>query len=159
MVVVGYCYNPDGPGHMPPGTRNVAGNGENSRVSGQVGAQGFQPVTDGLGSVWGSLLTTSLSSPSSSTWGRLFLSLFGHYYWAASVFIGASLLDLVDGSLARRTGKSTPFGSFLDSTLDRMSEGVIFAAIAYRLAIDQDVALQMRVTWLWWCWRFWAASP
>jgi CDP-diacylglycerol--glycerol-3-phosphate 3-phosphatidyltransferase len=72
------------------------------------------------------------------------LVVFDHYIWAASVFIAAGLLDLVDGSLARRTGKSTPFGGFLDSTLDRMSEGVIFAAIAYRLALDHrsvDVAL------------------
>ena len=76
--------------------------------------------------------------------GAAVLVLFDYYIWAASVFILAGLLDLVDGSLARRTGKSTPFGSFLDSTLDRMSEGVIFAAIAYRLAIDQDVNLQMR---------------
>lgn len=68
------------------------------------------------------------------------------YYWtaAASIIIVASLLDLVDGSLARRTGKTTPFGSFLDSTLDRLSEGTIFAAIAYRLAIDPEVTLRMR---------------
>ncbi len=69
---------------------------------------------------------------------------FGYYIWAASVFIVASLLDLVDGSLARRTGKTTPFGGFLDSTLDRLSEGAIFAAIAYRLATDLEVTLQMR---------------
>jgi CDP-diacylglycerol--glycerol-3-phosphate 3-phosphatidyltransferase len=67
---------------------------------------------------------------------------FNHYVAAASVFIGASLLDLVDGSLARRTGSTTPFGSFLDSTLDRLSEGAMFAAIAYRLAIDEGVASQ-----------------
>jgi CDP-diacylglycerol--glycerol-3-phosphate 3-phosphatidyltransferase len=76
--------------------------------------------------------------------GAAVLVLFDHYIWAASVFIVAGLLDLVDGSLARRTGKTTPFGGFLDSTLDRMSEGVIFAAIAYRLALDHrsvDVAL------------------
>ena len=74
--------------------------------------------------------------------GAAVLVVFDHYVWAASVFIAASLLDLVDGSLARRTGKTTPFGSFLDSTLDRMSEGVMFAAIAYRLAIDEGVASQ-----------------
>jgi CDP-diacylglycerol--glycerol-3-phosphate 3-phosphatidyltransferase len=67
---------------------------------------------------------------------------FDHYVAAASVFIGASLLDLVDGSLARRTGSTTSFGSFLDSTLDRLSEGAMFAAIAYRLAIDEGVASQ-----------------
>ena len=74
--------------------------------------------------------------------GAAVLVVFDHYVWAASVFIGASLLDLVDGSLARRTGKTTPFGSFLDSTLDRLSEGAMFAAIAYRLAIDEGVASQ-----------------
>ena len=36
--------------------------------------------------------------------------------------------------LARASGKSTRFGAFLDSTLDRASEGVVFAAIAYRFA-------------------------
>jgi CDP-diacylglycerol--glycerol-3-phosphate 3-phosphatidyltransferase len=74
--------------------------------------------------------------------GAAVLVVFNHYVAAASVFIGASLLDLVDGSLARRTGSTTPFGSFLDSTLDRLSEGTMFAAIAYRLAIDEGVASQ-----------------
>jgi CDP-diacylglycerol--glycerol-3-phosphate 3-phosphatidyltransferase len=76
--------------------------------------------------------------------GAAVLVVFHYYIWAASVFIVAGLLDLVDGALARRTGKSTPFGGFLDSTLDRLSEGLIFAAIAYRLALDHrsvDVAL------------------
>jgi CDP-diacylglycerol--glycerol-3-phosphate 3-phosphatidyltransferase len=76
--------------------------------------------------------------------GAAVLIVFGYYTWAASIIIVASLLDLVDGSLARRTGKTTPFGSFLDSTLDRLSEGAIFAAIAYRLATDQEVTLRMR---------------
>jgi CDP-diacylglycerol--glycerol-3-phosphate 3-phosphatidyltransferase len=74
--------------------------------------------------------------------GAAVLVLFDYYIWAASVFIAAGLLDLVDGSLARRTGRTTPFGGFLDSTLDRMSEGVVFAAIAYRLAQDPDIVLR-----------------
>jgi CDP-diacylglycerol--glycerol-3-phosphate 3-phosphatidyltransferase len=76
--------------------------------------------------------------------GAAVLVALGHYYWGASIFIVAGLLDLVDGSLARRTGKTTPFGGFLDSTLDRLSEGLILAAIAYRLAIDQGAGLEMR---------------
>ena len=76
--------------------------------------------------------------------GAAVLVVFGHYIWAASIYIAASLLDLVDGSLARRTGNTTPFGSFLDSTLDRISEGAMFAAIAYRLATDPEVTLRMR---------------
>jgi CDP-diacylglycerol--glycerol-3-phosphate 3-phosphatidyltransferase len=45
--------------------------------------------------------------------------------------IGASLLDLVDGSLARATSQSSTFGAFLDSTLDRYSEAITFLALTF----------------------------
>jgi CDP-diacylglycerol--glycerol-3-phosphate 3-phosphatidyltransferase len=52
-------------------------------------------------------------------------------YWvAAGVFVVGSLLDILDGALARAGGKSTPFGAFLDSTTDRVGEGAMLAAIA-----------------------------
>ena len=54
----------------------------------------------------------------------------------ALVLIVASLGDLVDGMLARATDQASPFGAFLDSTLDRLSEGAVLAAVAYRLAGD-----------------------
>ena len=54
----------------------------------------------------------------------------------ALVLIVASLGDLVDGMLARATDQASPFGAFFDSTLDRLSEGVVLAAVAYRLAGD-----------------------
>jgi CDP-diacylglycerol---glycerol-3-phosphate 3-phosphatidyltransferase len=38
----------------------------------------------------------------------------------------SGLFDILDGALARYTGKSTKFGALLDSTLDRVSEAVIF---------------------------------
>ena len=57
------------------------------------------------------------------------------YYWlAALVFVVGSLLDILDGALARAGGKTTPFGAFLDSTTDRISEGFMLTAIAYVLA-------------------------
>jgi len=57
------------------------------------------------------------------------------FYWvAAVVFVLGSLLDILDGALARAGGKSTPFGAFLDSTTDRISEGFMLTAIAYILA-------------------------
>jgi len=57
------------------------------------------------------------------------------FYWlAAVVFVIGSLLDILDGALARAGGKSTPFGAFLDSTTDRVSESFMLAAIAYVLA-------------------------
>jgi CDP-diacylglycerol--glycerol-3-phosphate 3-phosphatidyltransferase len=53
------------------------------------------------------------------------------FYWlAALVFVAGSLLDILDGALARAGGKTTPFGSFLDSTLDRVGEGAMLGAIA-----------------------------
>ena len=57
------------------------------------------------------------------------------FYWlAAAVFVAGSLLDILDGALARAGGKTTPFGAFLDSTTDRVGEGFMLTAIAYILA-------------------------
>src|SRR6266536_250696 len=53
------------------------------------------------------------------------------FYWiGAFVFVVGSVLDILDGALARAGGKTTPFGSFLDSTTDRVGEGAMLAAIA-----------------------------
>ena len=54
----------------------------------------------------------------------------------AAVFVVGSLLDILDGALARTRGLGTPFGAFLDSTLDRVGEGVMLGAIALVLARD-----------------------
>ena len=52
----------------------------------------------------------------------------------AVILVAGSLLDAVDGALARATGGGTVFGSFLDSTLDRASEGILYVGIvAYLL--------------------------
>ena len=57
------------------------------------------------------------------------------FYWlAAIVFVAGSVLDILDGALARAGGKTTPFGAFLDSTTDRVSEGFMLTALAYLLA-------------------------
>jgi CDP-diacylglycerol--glycerol-3-phosphate 3-phosphatidyltransferase len=53
------------------------------------------------------------------------------FYWlGAAVFVVGSVLDILDGALARAGGKTTPFGGFLDSTTDRVGEGAMLAAIA-----------------------------
>ena len=39
-------------------------------------------------------------------------------------------LDMLDGRYSRMSGKGTPFGAFLDSTLDRIEEGIVLAAVA-----------------------------
>lgn len=48
----------------------------------------------------------------------------------AAVLTAGSLLDAVDGALARATGGTSAFGGFLDSTLDRAGEAVLFTGIA-----------------------------
>jgi CDP-diacylglycerol--glycerol-3-phosphate 3-phosphatidyltransferase len=52
------------------------------------------------------------------------------YYLGSAVFVIGSLLDILDGALARRSGKGTPFGAFIDSTTDRVSEAFVLGAIA-----------------------------
>jgi phosphatidylinositol phosphate synthase len=53
------------------------------------------------------------------------------FYWlGAATFVVGSILDILDGALARAGGKSTVFGAFLDSTTDRVGEGAMLAAIA-----------------------------
>jgi CDP-diacylglycerol--glycerol-3-phosphate 3-phosphatidyltransferase len=57
---------------------------------------------------------------------------------AGLVWLVGSALDLVDGALARNQGQVTAGGAFLDSTLDRISEGALFVAIAYHFAQAGD---------------------
>jgi CDP-diacylglycerol--glycerol-3-phosphate 3-phosphatidyltransferase len=49
-------------------------------------------------------------------------------------YIVGSVCDMLDGRYSRMSGKGSPFGAFLDSTLDRVEEGVVLAAVAYYFA-------------------------
>ena len=53
-----------------------------------------------------------------------------HFVLAGIAFILGSLCDMLDGRYSRMSGKGTPFGAFLDSTLDRIEEGIVLAAVA-----------------------------
>ena len=55
---------------------------------------------------------------------------------ASLVFIASGLVDSLDGLVARHQGRVTTFGAFLDSTLDRLAEGVILGAIGITFAQD-----------------------
>jgi CDP-diacylglycerol---glycerol-3-phosphate 3-phosphatidyltransferase len=52
------------------------------------------------------------------------------YWLAAILFVVGSILDILDGALARFGDKATPFGAFVDSISDRVSEGFVLTAIA-----------------------------
>jgi CDP-diacylglycerol--glycerol-3-phosphate 3-phosphatidyltransferase len=56
------------------------------------------------------------------------------YIPAGIVFLVGSIIDILDGALARLRDQATPFGAFIDSTTDRVSEGFVLGAAALVLA-------------------------
>jgi len=62
-------------------------------------------------------------------WQELFI-------WGGIAFIVGSVCDTLDGRYSRMSGKGTQFGAFLDSTLDRIEEGIVLTAVAYVFAKD-----------------------
>src|SRR3954463_995254 len=52
------------------------------------------------------------------------------FFLAGVAFIVGSIMDTLDRRYSRMSGKGTPFGAFLDSTLDRSEEGVVLTAVA-----------------------------
>jgi phosphatidylinositol phosphate synthase len=68
------------------------------------------------------------------------------FFLAGVAFILGSICDTLDGRYSRMSGKGTLFGAFLDSTLDRIEEGVVLAAVAgYFAAEGEDFAAAMCV--------------
>src|SRR6186997_2614057 len=69
-----------------------------------------------------------------------------HIFWGGLAFVVGSVCDTLDGRYSRMSGKGTVFGAFLDSTLDRIEEGVVLAAIAaYYAKQGQDVVVGFTV--------------
>jgi CDP-diacylglycerol---glycerol-3-phosphate 3-phosphatidyltransferase len=113
--------------------------------------QGYTDGTRRLASRYISRLARTRVTPNALTAGGILLCSaaavlipFGHrnellYYWlAAALFIVGSILDILDGALARQSNKATPLGEFLDSISDRVSEGFVLAMIALVFARAGD---------------------
>jgi CDP-diacylglycerol--glycerol-3-phosphate 3-phosphatidyltransferase len=60
------------------------------------------------------------------------------FFLAGVAFIVGSIMDTLDGRYSRMSGKGTLFGAFLDSTLDRIEEGVVLTAVAWYFADRGD---------------------
>jgi CDP-diacylglycerol--glycerol-3-phosphate 3-phosphatidyltransferase len=60
------------------------------------------------------------------------------YFLGGLAFVIGSVCDTLDGRYSRMSGKGTPFGAFLDSTLDRIEEGVVLTAVAYQFSDRGD---------------------
>jgi CDP-diacylglycerol---glycerol-3-phosphate 3-phosphatidyltransferase len=52
-----------------------------------------------------------------------------YFFLAGVAFVLGSIMDTLDGRYSRMSGKGTPFGAFLDSTLDRVEEGIVLTAV------------------------------
>jgi CDP-diacylglycerol---glycerol-3-phosphate 3-phosphatidyltransferase len=92
-----------------------------------IAALGRTPLTPNQVTVVGLALTFFASG----------LVAFGQLRWAGIVLIFAGTCDILDGALARTTKASYPYGAFLDSTLDRYSEGAVYLGLAaYFITVD-----------------------
>jgi CDP-diacylglycerol---glycerol-3-phosphate 3-phosphatidyltransferase len=69
--------------------------------------------------------------------GLVFARLF---FVAGVAFIIGSIMDTLDGRYSRMSGKGTAFGAFLDSTLDRLEEGIVLIAVGAYFASRHDQA-------------------
>jgi CDP-diacylglycerol--glycerol-3-phosphate 3-phosphatidyltransferase len=63
---------------------------------------------------------------------------FGYFFWAGIILIVANLFDMLDGQVARLSGRVTRFGGFLDSSLDRLSDMVVFIGLMIFYARDTE---------------------
>jgi CDP-diacylglycerol---glycerol-3-phosphate 3-phosphatidyltransferase len=125
----------------PPGAPSTARNGRSPRNGQELRAYArnrliesrLTPNAISVAGLIGNLVAAALVTQ------RLFTL-------AGIAFIAGSVMDTLDGRYSRMSGKGTLFGAFLDSTLDRVEEGIVLAAVAgYFAATGEDFAAAMCV--------------
>ena len=62
----------------------------------------------------------------------------GHPVWGGVLLLFASAFDMLDGAVARATGLTSDFGGFLDSTIDRYSEVIVFGGVLFYMLDTED---------------------
>ena len=84
-------------------------------------------------------------SPSAVTVGGFILACVGSYFlYLGNVLLGILFLilgafaDSIDGAIARRSNRVSPFGAFLDSTMDRFSDAAPFTALGLKFSNHAD---------------------
>src|SRR6185503_9833612 len=60
----------------------------------------------------------------------------GHIMTAGWIMAVTAFFDVIDGQVARRTGRCTVFGAFYDSTLDRVADGALMAGLTVFYAVN-----------------------
>jgi CDP-diacylglycerol--glycerol-3-phosphate 3-phosphatidyltransferase len=139
---------------LPRGTGATVRDVNRTAAIGSV-KQGYTDGTRRLASRYVCRLARTRVSPNALTAGGVLLctaaavvipfedrNQFLFYWLAAALFVVGSILDVLDGALARQSDQATPFGEFLDSLSDRVSEGFVLAAIAFVFArAGDDIAV------------------
>ncbi len=91
----------------------------------------FRPLGEVLGKAGVHPNVVTIVGTLGSILGALLLIATGHFFAGCMVVTFFVFLDLLDGALARSTGKTSKFGAVLDSTGDRLADAAIFGALAF----------------------------
>jgi CDP-diacylglycerol---glycerol-3-phosphate 3-phosphatidyltransferase len=124
---------PSPPSHRQPAARRRARSGaRRARRNGRAALTGAQRRENVRNRLIESRLTPNTISMTGFAlnvvaailvWERL-------YFLGGVAFVVGSVMDTLDGRYSRMSGKGSPFGAFLDSTLDRIEEGIVLTAVA-----------------------------
>lgn len=88
----------------------------------------LDPFIDLLASLGASPTAVSLAGLAVAVWAAVVIAK-GYFVWGGVLVVVSGLCDVLDGGLARRQGRQTQFGAFIDSTLDRIGELVVYGGI------------------------------
>ncbi|HEY4101110.1 MAG TPA: CDP-alcohol phosphatidyltransferase family protein [Gemmatimonadales bacterium] len=94
------------------------------------------------------LLRSGITPNSITTVGALLIALsavaygYGHMHWGGGLLLASGILDTLDGSVARLGQRTTKWGAFYDSTLDRMGDGALFVGLASWMIYARDISLR-----------------
>jgi CDP-diacylglycerol--glycerol-3-phosphate 3-phosphatidyltransferase len=107
----------------------------NADVRGFFGAA-INPVARGLLKIGVSPDAVTLVGALGAQISALALFTTGHFLAGSILVLIFVLSDLLDGTMARMSGRSGPWGAFLDSVLDRMTDGILVGSVALYLAMN-----------------------
>jgi CDP-diacylglycerol--glycerol-3-phosphate 3-phosphatidyltransferase len=106
----------------------------NADVRGFFGAA-INPMARGLLKIGVSPDAVTLVGALGAQVSALALFTTGHFLSGSILVLIFVLSDLLDGTMARMSGRSGPWGAFLDSVLDRMTDGILVGSVALYLAM------------------------
>lgn len=98
----------------------------------------FSPVADGLIKIGVTPDMVTWVGTIGVSFGALFFFPQGNFFWGTLFITAFVFSDIVDGTMARKLGRSSKYGAFLDSTLDRVGDAAVFGGLALWYAWEGD---------------------